>query len=71
MSRKLYLSFSKSIGHRLFENHVQYVNRIQCGGWLRLFRANNFELLDESSKHIGIAGLRLIDRYAQLPKKDL
>ena len=69
--RKLYLSFSEPIWHHLFENRVQYVNRIQRGDWLRRFAANNFELIEEESNQTDISGLTLAARYSQLPKKDL
>jgi SAM-dependent methyltransferase len=69
--RKLYLSFSEPPWHRLFENKVQYVNRIQRSDWLRLFMENKFELIEEESNQTDISPLKLAARYSQLPKKDL
>ena len=43
VSQKLYLTFSDETWIRLFENEVQYINRMQRGEWLELFNATGFD----------------------------
>jgi SAM-dependent methyltransferase len=71
VSRKMYLSFSESTWRRLFENEVQYINRMQRSNWLQLFRANGFELIDEGDQQTDISQLKLADRYSGMSQKDL
>jgi Methyltransferase domain len=71
VSRKMYLSFSESTWRRLFENEVQYINRMQRSDWLKLFEANGFELIEEEDQQTDIKHLKLADKYSQLPKQDL
>ena len=40
VSPKMYVSFSDDTWNRLFENEVQYINRMQRGEWLDLFERN-------------------------------
>src|SRR5687768_7638696 len=37
VSPKKYLSYSDKVWTRLFENEIQYINRLQRGEWLQLF----------------------------------
>jgi len=71
VSPKLYLSFSEKTWQRVYENEVQYINRMQRGEWLELFRANGFELIEEEARRVNIARLRLADRFAHMDKGDL
>jgi ubiquinone/menaquinone biosynthesis C-methylase UbiE len=71
VSRKMYLSFSESTWRRLFENEVQYINRMQRSDWLQLFRATRFELIEEEDQHTDISQLKLADRYSGMAQKDL
>jgi SAM-dependent methyltransferase len=71
VSSKMYLSFSEETWARLFENEVQYINRMQRGEWLELFKANGFELIEEESRRIDISSLSLADRYLHMDKRDL
>jgi SAM-dependent methyltransferase len=71
VSPKMYLSFSEETWRRLFENEVQYINRVQRGEWLELFKANGFELIEEEARRVDLSGLRLADRYADMDKGDL
>jgi len=71
VSPKLYLSFSEKTWKRLCENEVQYINRMQRGEWLELFKANGFELIEEEARRVDIAGLNLADRFVHMDKGDL
>jgi SAM-dependent methyltransferase len=71
VSPKKYLSFSEETWARLFENEVQYINRMQRGEWLELFRANGFELVEEETRRVDISNIKLATRYAHMHKEDL
>jgi SAM-dependent methyltransferase len=71
VSPKLYLSFSEETWKRLCENEVQYINRMQRGEWLELFKANGFELIEEEARRVDIRGLNLSDRFVDMDKGDL
>ena len=71
VSPKMYLSFSEQTWKRFFENEVQYINRVQKGEWVKLFRDNGFELFEEEVRRVNIDGLCLADRYIGMSKQDL
>ena len=71
VSPKLYLSFSEELWRRLCENEVQYINRMQRGEWLDLFKANGFELIEEEARRVDINRLTLANRYKDMEKADL
>ena len=49
----------------------RYINRVQRGEWLALFREKGFELVEEEARRIDISGLKLADRYANIERSDL
>ena len=71
VSPKLYLSFSEATWKYLCENKVQYINRMQRGEWLDLFKANGFELIEEEARRVDIGKLNLADRFVHMDKGDL
>jgi len=71
VSPKLYLSFSEGTWKWLFENEVQYINRMQRGEWLNLFKRNGFDLIEEETRRVDISQLRLADRFTHMDKEDL
>lgn len=71
VSPKMYLSFSEETWTRLFENEVQYINRVQRGEWIELFRASGFELIEEEARRVDISSLKLANRYAHMEQDDL
>lgn len=71
VSKKRYLSFSERTWRWLCENEVQYVNRLQRGEWLRLFRDEGFELIEEDNRQVSIDGLIIADRFKSMPVEDL
>jgi SAM-dependent methyltransferase len=71
VSKKFYLRFSEPAWRLLFENRLQYINRLQRGEWLGLFEAAGFELIDEDSRKVDINRLPIADRYSHLDGQDL
>jgi SAM-dependent methyltransferase len=71
VSPKLYLSLSELTWKCLCENRVQYINRVQRGEWLELFKLNGFELIEEEVRRVDISRLRLAERYVHMSKGDL
>lgn len=71
VSKKMYLTFSEPTWRYLFENKVQYINRLQRGEWLELFKSGGFELVDEDSWQVKIGQLKLAERYAHMDTRDL
>jgi SAM-dependent methyltransferase len=71
VSPKMYLSFSEDTWQRLFQNEVQYINRVQRGEWLELFKANGFKLIEEETRRVDISALTLADRFTEMDKEDL
>ncbi|HTA29151.1 MAG TPA: class I SAM-dependent methyltransferase [Candidatus Cybelea sp.] len=70
-SPKIYLSFSEKTWKYLCENQVQYINRVQRGEWLGLFKSGGFEAMDEEVFRVDISRLKLAERFAQMDKGDL
>lgn len=71
VSQKNYLRFSDKIWKALFENEVQYFNRIQRPEWLDLFRKSGFALIDEESDYIDIDRLHTDKKYENITHEDL
>lgn len=69
--KKMYLSYSESAWRRCWENEVQYINRVQRGEWLDLFKSNGFELIEKEDRQVDISKLKLAERYRQMEKTDL
>ena len=71
VSEKNYLKYSDKIWHRLFQNEVQYINRLQRPEWLALFDEAKFKLVDEESTSVSLGKLRVHEKYGALSKADL
>jgi len=71
VSKKLYLAHSELSWRLLFENKIQYINRLQRSEWLDVFKAASFALKDEDSWNVDISSLRLSPRYASMDRRDL
>ena len=71
VSKMKYLSFSESAWKCVFENKVQYINRLRRSEWLELFRSGPFELVEELNSRIDISRLKLARQYANLDRLDL
>jgi hypothetical protein len=68
---KQYLKFSQSQWKLLFENDVQYFNRIQRSDWLQMFIRAGFQLLEEGGSRVDLAGLQVHPQYQKLSRVDL
>jgi SAM-dependent methyltransferase len=71
VSKKKYLSFSEWKWKLFFENEVQYINRVQRGDWIALFRKNGFDVKEEECKKIAIDSLKMASRYEEMERRDL
>ena len=71
VSKKLYLTHSERSWRLLFENKIQYINRLQRSEWLAIFKGAGFELIDEDSWNVDISALRLSPRYENMDRRDL
>jgi cyclopropane fatty-acyl-phospholipid synthase-like methyltransferase len=69
--RKYYLRFSDKVWRHLFENDVQYFNRVQRPEWLDLFRSAGFELMAEETKPTNTDGIKIDTAYENLDSRDL
>jgi SAM-dependent methyltransferase len=69
--QKQYLVYSDAVWRALFENRVQYFNRVQKSEWLAAFENAGLELklLEEAST--SLAGLRIARRFAGYSKSEL
>jgi len=71
VSKKLYLAHSELSWHLLFENKIQYINRLQRSEWLDRFKAAGFILTDEDSWNVDISSHKISERYANMDRCDL
>ena len=71
VSKKEYLAFSDPTWTRIFENKVQYINRLQRSEWLGLFKAAGFVPAEEDSWQVDISQLRVAERFAKMERRDL
>lgn len=71
VSAKNYLSYSDRVWKHLFENEVQYFNRVQRPEWLSLFRNAEFELMQEDSAFTGLGTIAIANRYEHMSRRDL
>jgi SAM-dependent methyltransferase len=70
-SPKQYLKYSDATWRLLFENEVQYFNRLQGSEWKAVFERHGFRLIDEIAENADIASLRIHPRFAQYARDDL
>lgn len=70
-SPKQYLKYSDRIWRLLFENEVQYFNRLQTSDWLSTFADAGFELVDKIHDGVSVDSLHIDTRFRSYPKEDL
>lgn len=71
VSRKNYLRYSDRIWKLLFENDVQYINRLQMSDWLSIFDKAGFCLLETMPEAHDVK-LPVVDsKYEKYDKEDL
>ncbi len=71
MSPKNYLRYSDRIWKLLYENDVQYINRIQRREWLEIFATAGNTLLFEEPITCDIRGLKVHPQYRRFEPLDL
>lgn len=69
-SKKQYLKYSDRTWKALFENEVQYINRLQASEWERLFAAAGLAPIDRVAEVANIDSLRVHPRFGHLPPED-
>ena len=70
-SQKQYLKYSDRTWRILFENYVQYFNRLQPSDWEALFKSAGFTLLDKIAEKTSIDSLPINNKFREYPKEDL
>jgi predicted SAM-dependent methyltransferase len=70
-SHKQYLAYSDRKWKWLFENTVQYFNRLQTSDWLTSFGAAGFILREKLAESTDIARLRIDPQYRRYSEEDL
>jgi SAM-dependent methyltransferase len=71
VSKKRYLAFSERTWQWLFENQLQYINRLQRSEWVAIFVSTGFEVMDEECRRVDISELRVGPRYSHIGSADL
>lgn len=71
VSSKQYLQYSDRFWTLCFQNDVQYINRIQRSGWLKLFQMAGLTLLEEEIEAEDLAGLKIAPEYQSFQYEDL
>lgn len=70
-SPKNYLRFSDRTWKLLFQNDIQYFNRLQMSDWLKIFNRNNLQLEEKFAETCDISRLNLNPQYKDYDKEDL
>jgi len=71
MSKKNYIRYSDRVWKLLFENELQYFNKIQMSEWLQAFGGERFVQLEAISEHCSIDGLPVNGRFTGYSNDDL
>lgn len=69
--KKQYLAYSQRAWSLLFENCVQYFNRVQREEWLSLFERNQLKLVAIDESFTPVTGLRIAPEFLHLSDRDL
>jgi len=71
VSQKKYICFSDLVWRNIFENNIQYFNRLQMSEWINSFEKNNFKLLDKLPQYCDISDLNVNRRFKKYSEQDL
>lgn len=71
VSAKNYLRYSDATWKLLFENKVQYFNRVQRAEWLCLFREAELDLIEQESILTNINNININKKYINMTGQDL
>lgn len=70
VSRKNYLRYSDRVWKLIFENEVQYFNRIQPADWMSYYEDAGFELVEDFSTVTDIRPVKVHPQYGDLSDRD-
>lgn len=70
-SLKNYLRYSDWFWKLVYQNEVQYFNRVQKTEWLDYFKNNKLDLIEEESINTNLNLLKINKKYYHLSKDDL
>jgi len=70
-SPKNYLRYSSRRWKMLFENEVQYINRLQRCEWMDIYRNAGFECIEEFSSRCDLANLPIDEQYRHMDRLSL
>lgn len=70
-SHKQYVSYPDWLWSALFENEVQYFNRLQMSDWIEAFRQAGFVLVDTVKETTSLEGLRISPSFSRYTREDL
>ena len=68
---KEYLKFSNSVWDFYFDNHIQYINRLQCSEWLKLFERAGYNLIYKDEIGTELETLKVHSDFSAYSRKDL
>lgn len=71
VSYKQYLKYSDNRWSALFDNKIQYINRIQKSEWVNMFDETNLELLDIQSEYADMSNLEVAPQYKSMSRDDV
>jgi 2-polyprenyl-3-methyl-5-hydroxy-6-metoxy-1,4-benzoquinol methylase len=71
VSPKQYLTYSELLWHLLYENRVQYINRIQRSTWLKIFASAGFNVVEEKGSYTDLRALCIHPNYLALSQQDI
>ncbi len=69
-SSKQYLKYSDRTWRLLFDNDIQYMNRLQASEWAQRFEAAGFLPVERHAKGRTVEGLRVHPQFRHLPAED-
>jgi hypothetical protein len=68
---KQYLAYGERTWNLLFENHVQYFNRVQQPEWLSLFEQTNLRLIAIDQGSRPLQGLKIASDFRRFTEEEL
>jgi SAM-dependent methyltransferase len=71
LCKKNYLRYSNTAWKRLFENDVQYFNRVQSNEWLEFFTMAGFDAVEDCSAYESMDSIKIAKQYANLDKQTI
>ncbi|MCA9734462.1 MAG: class I SAM-dependent methyltransferase [Deferribacteres bacterium] len=69
-SPKNYFRYSELSWKLLFENDLQYINRVQMSDWFRIFEERGFVFVDKRVEFQDIGPIKVQPRYQHYSKED-